>query len=125
MGRLFTRLEERRRVLGMTYAVLAKRSGVSMPTVVRILSNQHHTASIAKVYAIAEALGVTLDLNETARPEQLLERQARRKAKQVSAMLQGTSGLEGQALDTAVLDRMTDQTVHELLAGSPRGLWSD
>src|SRR6476659_2286572 len=106
MERLLATLDQRRRWLGMNYAVIAKRSGVSMPTVVRILSGKHPQAIFANVYAIANALGLSLDLREEIRGDELLERQARQKARRVTAMLQGTSGLEGQALGKAALDEM-------------------
>jgi hypothetical protein len=109
----------------MTYAVLAKRSGVSLPTVIRILSATHRHASIENVSAVAAALGLDLTLKATAPADELRERQAQLKAKQLIAMLQGTSGLEGQALDDEARSHMTRQTIHELLAGSPRKLWSE
>jgi transcriptional regulator with XRE-family HTH domain len=112
-------LDRRRRALGITYKALAKRSGVPMPTVVRILSGSDSGARYANVQAIASALGDDADL------EQFRETQARRKAQHLVAMVQGTSGLEGQALDEATIARMVNQTVHELLAGSGRKLWSD
>jgi hypothetical protein len=43
-------------------------------------------------------------------------RQALRKAKRITGMLQGTMGLEGQGLDKRTLWGMTKQTARELLA---------
>ena len=45
-------------------------------------------------------------------------RQAFRTARRITRMLQGTMGLEGQALDRKVLEQMTRETVRELLATS-------
>src|SRR5437762_3222607 len=97
--RLFKILDDRRRELGMSYAALAKRSGVSMTTVVRILSGRHPQASFENVWAIAGALDVSVRFEPNASAEEVCERQARRKAKQLVGMVQGTSGLEGQALE--------------------------
>jgi len=122
---LFKMLDDRRRKLGMSYAALAKRSGVSMTTVVRILSGRHPQASFENVWAIAEVLDVAVLFQPNTSDEEVRERQARRKAQQLVGMVQGTSGLEGQALEEEVIGQMTRQTVHELLAGSPRRLWGD
>ena len=43
-------------------------------------------------------------------------RAALRKAKRISGMLQGTMGLEGQALDRQSLRMMTKRTAREILA---------
>ncbi len=118
-------LDVRRKRLGMSYAVLAKRSGVSMTTVVRILSGQNPQASFENVCAVAAALDLAVRVEPTASAEEVRERQARRKAEQLVGMVQGTSGLEGQALEEETLAQMTRQTAHELLAGSPRRLWGE
>jgi hypothetical protein len=112
-------------MLGMGYAVLAEKSGVSLPTVVRTLSANNPNASFANVGAIAEALGMRLNLEQEVGVADLREQQAMRKARRISKMVQATSGLESQALDPGDVDEMTRQTAHELLAGSPRKLWSD
>jgi len=38
--------------------------------------------------------------------------------------VQGTAGLEGQAVDEKAVESMVEQTTQELLAGSTRKLWS-
>lgn len=96
-----------------------------MPTVVRILSGNQVQARFENVLAIAEALGMTLRIEATTSVEDLREAQAEAKAAQLIALVQGTSGLEGQGLDVVTLEQMKRRTVHELLAGSKRTLWSD
>ena len=122
---LLRTLDARRRELGMSHAVLAQRSAVSLPTVQRILSGNHTTASFANVVAIADALGMCLKFGATVEPEKLRRVQARQKAKRLVRMVQGTSGLEGQAVDADTIRRLEERTVHELLAGSNRRLWGD
>src|SRR5437868_1902312 len=119
---LFETLAQRRRKLGISYAALARRSGVSMPTVVRLLSGRHLSASLRNVVAVADALGVDFQVREVTPVHELREQQAAQKAQRLTRMLQGTSGLEAQALDRETVSAMTRQTVHELLAGSPRKL---
>jgi hypothetical protein len=55
----------------------------------------------------------------------LRRKQAERKAKRLVALVQGTSGFEGQAVDEKVVESLIEQTTHELLAGSARRLWSE
>ena len=121
----FGTLEKRRRELGLSYELLAQRSGVSRPTVQRILSGRYPSASLASVVAIGDALGLELRFVPTATLEQLKREQARKKAEKLAALVQGTCGLEGQGVDRAGFDAMVDQTTLELLAGSKRRLWSE
>ena len=122
---LLTSLDQRRRDLGLSYDLLSKRSGVSRPTVQRILSGRQAAASFSNILAIAEALGLTLQFDSHAAPHQLKHAQAERKAKKLVALVQGTSGLEGQAVDQEAVESMIAQTTVELLAGSKRKLWSE
>ncbi|SIO57548.1 Transcriptional regulator, contains XRE-family HTH domain [Singulisphaera sp. GP187] len=118
-------LNHRRRELGLSYELLSKRSGVSRPTVQRILSGHHSAASFASILAIAQAMGLALRFDSEVDPRKLKREQAERKAKRLVALVQGTSGLEGQAVDRNMVESMIEQTTHELLAGSTRKLWSE
>jgi transcriptional regulator with XRE-family HTH domain len=118
------RLKSRRVSLGMSYSVVAARSGVSEPTVKRILGGQIAEASFANVVAVAQALGASFGVEEAA-PEELCRQQARRKAEQVARLVQGTSALESQAVDAAAYSQLVDRSYHQLMAGSKRRLWSE
>jgi transcriptional regulator with XRE-family HTH domain len=122
---LLKNLDERRRDLGLSYELLSKRCGVSRPTVQRILSGRHAAASFANIVAIAESLGLGLRFDSKVDAGDLKREQAERKAKKLVALVQGTSGLEGQAVDEKTVESMVEQTTHELLAGSKRRLWSE
>jgi transcriptional regulator with XRE-family HTH domain len=122
---LFTSLDLRRRELGMAMGTLAKKSGLSLRTVARILSGDHANASWANVMALADVLGIAVELRSIANPEDLRERQAKWKADRLVKMVQGTSALEGQAVDSEKVEQMKRRTVHELLAGSDRKLWAE
>ncbi len=121
----FKKLEARRRELGMSCAILAKRSGVSMATVQRVLSGNHQEASFANVLAIAEALNMSVEIKPIAHATEVRERQARQKAERLVRMVQATSGLEGQAVSPRELESMVSQTTHDLLAGSKRQVWGE
>ncbi len=117
-------LKSRRLSLGMSYSVVAARSGVSEPTVKRILGGRIAEASFANVVAVAQALGASLGVEGIA-PEELCRQQARRKAEQVARLVQGTSALESQAVDAAAYSQLVERSYHQLMAGSKRRLWSE
>src|SRR5689334_21268834 len=100
----------------MSYAVLARRSGTSMPTVVRILTGRTANPGLGYVMALAGALGMGITLEPKVTPRRRLDEQARQKARQLVGIVQGTSGLEAQDIDDETVREMTQQTVHELLA---------
>lgn len=124
------KLDERRARLGMSKADVAKRSGVSLPTVNRILAGKEHEPSIVKVHAIAMALGVEvrlgskgeIQIDEPQTPEQFQYEQARAKAGKMIRMVQGTMALEAQAVDDESYRRLVDRATYRLLE-SKRKLW--
>ncbi len=121
---LFHELETRRRELGMSLAMLARRSRVSLPTVNRIMSGRHPRPTFAHVAAIAEALGVELTGVPKEPSEERRKKQARAKAKLLVGLVQGTSALEGQAVDRRHVELMIEQTTAKLLR-SKRKLWAE
>ncbi len=116
-------LAARRRALGMSFPQLAERSGVSEPTVKRILGGHAGSASYAGVAAIAEAMGMPLR-SDPINPDEFRERAALEKAERLARLVQGTSALEAQGVPPAEFRRLVARSVHELLAGPPRRLWS-
>lgn len=104
---------------------LAKRSGVSLPTVQRILSGRHSSASFEAVIAISNALGIEIEAKETSSAREFIRDGAFQKARRLAQMVQATSGLEGQAVETDAMNELTDQAMHLLMAGSRRKLWAD
>jgi len=117
-------LERRRRDLGMSLMAIAHRSGVSLPTVRRILRGRLAEASFVNVAKVSEALGAPIGLAETDINE-FRRRQARSKAERIARLVQGTSALESQAVDASTYDSIVERSFHELLAGPKRRLWSD
>lgn len=118
-------LNQRRQKLGISCAVLAKRAGISLRSVQRILSGEETNPGLATLTALARELGVGVCLDDQADVYTLRRRQAERKAQRILAIVQGSSALEAQGLPRKSLREMRDKTIHELLAGSPRKLWAD
>jgi hypothetical protein len=57
-------------------------------------------------------------------PQTFAEQQATIKIEAIARMVQGSSALESQAVDSDTYRQMVRQSVHELMAGPRRRLWS-
>jgi len=117
-------LDGRRKALKMPVDVLVKRSGVPRPTVFRILRGKMDTVRFGHVQKVAGVLGLTFG-GSIADPEELRRQQAKRKARLLRRLTQGTMGLEAQAVPEEVLAELEVKTVAKLLAGTGRKLWGD
>jgi transcriptional regulator with XRE-family HTH domain len=125
--RQFKELDNIRRQLGMSCAAVARRAGVSLITVHRVMSGGHEAASLSTLRAIANALGVDVAIAMPASmdsPEALRQQQAWTKAEQLVKMAQATAGLESQGVSEPALRDAVRRTAAELLAGPKRKLWA-
>ncbi len=118
------KLDKRRQELGMTFEVLSKRSGVPVSTLKAIFKKGVEHATFANVAAIADALSVDIEFADEVDSYEILQQQAVKKARELVGMVQGTSGLESQAVGPKEIERMISQLVHKLMAGSRRKLWA-
>lgn len=107
----------------MSYGVLAARSGITEPTVKRILGGKVEGEAFAEVVAIAHALGLQFGEAESD-PDDFCRQQARRKAEYIARLVQGTCALENQAVDAAAYNELIERSCRELMAGSRRRLWA-
>lgn len=123
--------ERRRAQIGLSKADLARRSGVSLPTVNRFLAGKEPRPSVQVVQAIANSLGLQVQLGAAIEviapldPAAFRAQEALAKAERLMRLVQGSLALEAQGVSEAEREALKQQTVHELLAGSPRRLWSD
>jgi transcriptional regulator with XRE-family HTH domain len=115
-------LNERRKALKMSEEALARRSGLSRVTVSRLLSGKHPKASFLHVAALAEALGVRVEFHAVD-PTAFVEDQARHQASRLVGMMQGTMGLEAQAVSPEFVARLEEDTTQRLLNGPRKKLW--
>ena len=120
---LSTRLNNRRKKLGLSCAALAGRTGLSLRTVQRIMSGEEGDPGFSTVASLCEAMGMRLEFGEID-VAGLRRKQAEQKADRIVAMVQGTSGLESQALAKRTLRDLREKTVIQLLAGSNHKLWA-
>lgn len=123
VGSLAKDLERRRRQLGMGQHSLAKRAGLGTATVQRALTTGR--ATIETIFKIAEALSSDVCIAETQSVIEMRQKQAEAKARELVGLVQGTSALEAQAVDTKTIQEMFERTVVDLLKGSNRRLWDD
>lgn len=124
VNKIINELNARKDILGMSNAVIAERSGVSEPTVTRILSGKHIAANFEHVLAVAEVLGLDLYIQKSQKPEEMKKAQAERKAKFIMSMVRGNVALESVSISKRHHDTMFERTVDELLKGSNRKLWA-
>jgi transcriptional regulator with XRE-family HTH domain len=120
-----SQLNSRRIELGMSFLALANRSGVSLPTVQRTLAGEHVAASFASVVALSEALGMEFSLAPRVTAHAFTETRAQEKAERLVRIVQGTAGLEGQAVDAEKRKELVDNALHCMMQGSRRKLWTD
>jgi transcriptional regulator with XRE-family HTH domain len=126
-----TFLDQRRKSLQISRAALARRAGVSLPTVNRILSGQEAAPSITSLHALAAAMGLQVRLGHEPTVEVMVDarefrrQQAVAKAKRLVALVQGTMGLEAAAVDRQTAEELLNDNVDALLAGSSRRLWDE
>jgi transcriptional regulator with XRE-family HTH domain len=119
------RLNDRRERLGISCSVLAKRTGISLRSVQRILSGEETNPGFSTVASLAGELGVGIRFNDDVDVRTIRRRQAERKAERLVAIVQGSSALEAQSLSRETMRDLREKTISELLAGSDRKLWAD
>lgn len=119
---ILARIQKRKQDLEISVSDLARRSGVSRATVIRILGGEDHEFSFANLQAILLALGVSLDLTEIP-AEQFRDQIATAKAKRLVALTQGNVALESQAVSRASAQSHLEEAKARI-ASSNRKLWA-
>lgn len=122
---ILAELERRRRALSMTKTSVARRSGVSLPTVNRMLAGTESNPSLESVQAIAGALGLEIGVQPLQNAREFKQERAKQKARRLVKMVQGTMALESQAVTPDVLDELVGEMADQLVAAGRRRLWDD
>jgi len=118
------KLSDRRKNLGMSQHSLAKMTGISLPTVQRVFKGNKNT-SFDSISKIASALGLSLTVDDNKKEEEIIADRAHQKAKELTKLVQGTSALESQGLDSETLKAIEAKIFSDLFKGSRSRLWSD
>lgn len=113
------------RELGISQPVIARLTGISLPTVKRIMAGRYSGARLADVEAIARVLGLELQSVVRTDADTLRLKRAEQKAAKIAKQVQATSALEAQGVDEATLRGIRNEIVHGLMAGPKSKLWTD
>ena len=119
---IVARIQKRKQDLEISVSDLARRSGVSRATVIRILGGEDHEFSFANLQAILLALGISHDLTEIP-AEQFRDQIATAKSRRLVSLTQGNVALEAQAVSRASAQSHLEKTKARI-ASSNRKLWS-
>ena len=115
-------LRQRRRELRMPISALSDRANTSVSTAKRVLAGDT-SVSYSTLCRIAQAMGVSPEFNACP-SHSLIQKEAKRKAKLVAKMVQGTSAMEAQAVDKETLDRITQAAEAKLVTCLGSMLWA-
>jgi transcriptional regulator with XRE-family HTH domain len=106
----------------MSISDLARRSGVSRATVIRILGGKDERYSVSNLQAVLSALGMKIDL--LAIPaKRYKDSIATQKAKRLIALTQGNVALESQAVSETSAQEHLEATKARIVSSS-RKLWA-
>ncbi len=118
-----TRIARRMEKAGMTPAILARRADLAPQTVAAILADPHAVA-FGDIVAVSRALGFdAAGVKKTAGLKAIVRRAAREKAEYLVRLVQGTQGLEAQAVDAAARKALVADAYRALLADRGK-IWS-
>jgi len=121
--RMLEALNRQRRALGMSLRDVSEWSGVPILTIRRVLVEQKESTHFGNVLAIASALGID-PMRAIPDPAEVVEKEIRRRARQVVRMVQGTMGLEAQGItDQEFLTEMEEKVAAEIRAKPRKQLW--
>jgi len=117
-----TLLQSRVNELEISISDLARRSGVSRATAIRILGGKDQHYSVSNLQAILKVLGISMELVATP-AEQFKEAIATQKAQRLIALTQGNVALESQAISEASAQEHLNATKARIVSSS-RKLWA-
>jgi predicted DNA-binding mobile mystery protein A len=117
-----------RQALSMTQAQLARRMGISRPSLARLESNEvDHKLTLTSLRAAANALGC--DLHYVLVPRiplaKMIADQALRVASKRLGRINRSQALEASAIEPDSLSQATQDLAKEIEIRRPRDLWND
>ena len=115
-------LDERRRALGMSMPVLARRTGLCLSTLYRVLRGRKN-AGLEAVTAIADALGIRVSLTHPRQETAMRKEQAQRKARVLVGTALGSASIEHPIGAEKVVRQIARAVEGNLLSSSNLALW--
>jgi len=120
---LLEKVKSRKTQMGMTLDNISKLSQLGNRTVVRFFSGED--VKLSTLEKITNIMGLDFAGNETTDVETLKENRAKEKALYIVSLVQDTSALEMQGLESRELNGLLEDTKNEFLYGEyQKNLWA-
>jgi len=120
---LLVKVKNRRKTIGITVDNLAQLSGVGTKTIMRFFAGDD--VKLSTVEKITNTLGLDFAGNEMIDIETLKEQRAKQKALYVVSLVQDTSALEIQGLESEDITNLLEETKNQFLIGAyKKSLWA-
>lgn len=119
---LVRKIIDRKKSLGLTNANIASLSGITERTIMRLFAGQD--IKFSTIEKITGLLGIDFAGNEIIDIDTLRHNRARQKALYLVSLVQDTSSLEQQGLESRDIDLLVKNTQNEFLTGKyQKQLW--
>ena len=120
---LLEKVKSRKTQIGMTLDNISKLSQLGNRTVVRFFSGED--VKLSTLEKITNIMGLDFAGNETIDVKTLKENRAKEKALYIVSLVQDTSALEMQGLESKELNSLLEDTTNEFLYGEyQKNLWA-
>jgi len=120
---LLEKVKSRKTQMGMTLDNISKLSQLGNRTVVRFFSGED--VKLSTLEKITNIMGLDFAGNETTDIKTLKENRAKEKALYIVSLVQDTSALEMQGLESRELNTLLEETKNEFLYGAyQKNLWA-
>ncbi len=120
---LLEKAKDRKSQMGMTLDNISKLSQLGNRTVVRFFSGED--VKLSTLEKITNIMGLDFAGNETTDIKTLKENRAKEKALYIVSLVQDTSALEMQGLESMELNSLLEDTKNEFLYGAyQKNLWA-
>jgi len=119
---LINKIQTRRKEVGITLENLAQVSHLGYKTLSRFFAGQD--VKISTLEKVTQVLGLDFAGNELINAKLLKEKRAEEKAKYIVSLVQDTSALEMQGLESDSIQTLIEETKNEFLIGQyKKNLW--
>lgn len=118
---LLQKVKKRKKQMGITIDAIAKMANIGNRTVVRFLKGED--VKMSTVESVTNLLGLDFAGNETLSIDELKQKRAKEKALYMVSLVQDTSSLEKQGLDSKQLNLLIEQAKDSFLHQHQKSLW--
>jgi len=117
------KVKKRKEAMGLTLDNIAKLSGLGNRTVTRFFAGED--VKLSTLENITQIMGLDFSGNELVDVDILKERRAKEKAIYIVSLVQDTSSLEMQGLESGAIKQLIHDTKEQFLTGEYRkNLWA-